>query len=78
MTTLNDTFERELTQEDEVYESGSESLSIPLLTEEHHRYTTFPWVKICLSILPHHLPQLNNTQNTLPKDSESTVLYATI
>ena len=28
MTTLNDTFKRELTQEDEGYESGSESLSI--------------------------------------------------
>ena len=30
MTTLNDTFEKELTQEDEGYESGSESLSIPI------------------------------------------------
>ena len=29
MTTLNDTFERELTQEDEGYESRSESFSIP-------------------------------------------------
>ena len=29
LTTLNDTFERELTQEDEGYESGHESLSIP-------------------------------------------------
>ena len=29
MTTLNDTFEIELTQEDEGYESGSESLNIP-------------------------------------------------
>ena len=29
MTTLNDTFERELAQEDEGYESGSENLSIP-------------------------------------------------
>ena len=29
MTTLNDTFERELAQEDEGYESRSESLSIP-------------------------------------------------
>ena len=29
MTTINDAFERELTQEDEGYESGSESLSIP-------------------------------------------------
>ena len=29
MTTLNDTFEKELTQEDEGYESGSESLNIP-------------------------------------------------
>ena len=29
MTTLNDTFERELTQEDGCYESVSESLSIP-------------------------------------------------
>ena len=28
MTTLNDTFERELTQEDEGYESGSKNLSI--------------------------------------------------
>ena len=28
MTTLNDTYERELAQEDEGYESGSESLSI--------------------------------------------------
>ena len=30
MTTLNDTFKRELAQEDEGYESGSESLSIPM------------------------------------------------
>ena len=29
VTTLNDTFERELTQEDKGYESRSESLSIP-------------------------------------------------
>ena len=29
MITLNDTFKRELTQEDEGYESRSESLSIP-------------------------------------------------
>ena len=29
MTTLNDTFERELIQKDKGYESGSESLSIP-------------------------------------------------
>ena len=29
MTTLNTTFEIELTQEDECYESGSESLNIP-------------------------------------------------
>ena len=29
MTTLNDAFERELTQEDKGYESGSQSLSIP-------------------------------------------------
>ena len=29
LTTLNDTFERELTQEDEHYDSGIESLSIP-------------------------------------------------
>ena len=29
MATLNDTFERELTQEDKGYESGNESLSIP-------------------------------------------------
>ena len=29
MTTLNDTFERELAQEDEGYESGNESLNIP-------------------------------------------------
>ena len=29
MTTLNVAFERELTQEDEGYDSGSESLSIP-------------------------------------------------
>ena len=29
MTTLNDAFERELTQEDKGYDSGSESLSIP-------------------------------------------------
>ena len=29
MTTLNDTFERELAQEDEGYEDGSESLRIP-------------------------------------------------
>ena len=29
MTTLNDTFERELAQEDDGYESGIESLSIP-------------------------------------------------
>ena len=29
VTTLNDTFERDLTQEDEGYESRSESLSIP-------------------------------------------------
>ena len=29
MITLNDIFERELTQEDEVYESWSDSLSIP-------------------------------------------------
>ena len=29
MTTLNDTFEKELAQEDEGYESGSESLNIP-------------------------------------------------
>ena len=29
MTTLNDTFEKELTQEDEGYESGNKSLNIP-------------------------------------------------
>ena len=29
MTTLNDTFEIELAQEDEGYESGSDSLNIP-------------------------------------------------
>ena len=29
MTTFNDTFQRELTQEDEGYESGRESISIP-------------------------------------------------
>ena len=30
MTTLNDTFEKELAQEDEGYKSGSESLNIPI------------------------------------------------
>ena len=29
MTTLNDTFKRELSQEDEGYESGSKGLNIP-------------------------------------------------
>ena len=29
MTTLNDTFQKECAQEDEGYESGSESLNIP-------------------------------------------------
>ena len=29
LTTLNDAFEQELSQEDEGYESGSESLNIP-------------------------------------------------
>ena len=38
MTTLNDTFEREPTQEDEGYESGSESLSIPTILRRP------PWI----------------------------------
>ena len=77
VTTLNDTFEKELAQ-DEGYESGNESLNIPTLLKEHHKYTTSQWVRIYLSILPHHLPQLNNTQYTHPKDSEATVLYTAI
>ena len=35
-------------------------------------------MRINLSILQYHLPQLNNTQYTHPKDSDATDLYATI
>ena len=76
MTTLNDTFERELTQEDIGYESRSKNT--PLLSEQHHGYTMFLQVKICLSILPHPSPQLNNTQNTPHEDSEAAALYAAV
>ena len=35
-------------------------------------------MRIYLSILQHHLTQLNNNQYAHPKDSEAMVLYATI
>ena len=62
VTTLNDTFERELAQEDESYESGSQSLSIPPPLRRAPWIYQFPQVRIYLLILSHHSPQLNNTQ----------------
>ena len=78
MTTLNDTFEKEFTQENEGYESGSKSLSILTLLRRA------PWIYHIsmgtnyLWTLPHHLLQLNNTQYTHTEASEATALYATI
>ena len=52
VTTLHDAFEQEHAQKGEGYESRSESLSVPTLTEEHHGYTMFPMLKIYLLTLP--------------------------
>ena len=46
--------------------------------KEHHRYTMFSQVRICLSTLPHLLPQLNNTQNTPLEDSEATTHHCLV
>ena len=64
MTTLNDTFEREITQEDEGYESGSKSLSIPTPLKRAPQIYYISTSENLSFILPHHLPQLNNTQTT--------------
>ena len=67
VTTLNDTFERELILEDEGYESGSESLHIPTHLRRAQWIFHVSMSENLPSIQPHHLPQLNNTQNTYPK-----------
>ena len=67
LTTLNDTFERELTQEDEGYESGSERLSIPTLLRRASRIYHVSTNENTLSTLSLHLPQLHNTQNMPPE-----------
>ena len=78
VTTLNDTFEGELTQVDESHESGSKSLTIPTpLRRAPQIYQIFTSKNLSFD-LPHHSSQLNNTQTTHPKDSEATVLYATV
>ena len=68
MTTLNDTFKRELKQEDEGYESGNESLNIPTPVRGVPQIFHVSTSKICLLTLPHYLLQLNNTQNTHLED----------
>ena len=78
VTTLNDAFKWELTQEDEEYESGSESLSIPTPLRRA------PWIYHIstsknISFDPAtSLTTAGNTQNTFQEDSEATTLYSTI
>ena len=77
VTTLNNTFEIELAQEDEGYESKSKSLNIPTPLRRapqiyHVSTSENP------PILQHHLLELNTTQYTHPEDSHATVLYATV
>ena len=66
MITLNYAFKRELTQEDEGYESGSESLNIPTLSGlriESRIYYVSTNGNISLA-LPHHSLWLHSTQTT--------------
>ena len=51
MTTLNDTFSTELTQEDKGYESVNESFNVPPFSAEHCESTMSPWWEIYPSIL---------------------------
>ena len=61
VTILNDTFEWEFTQEDEVYESGSESLNIPTPLRRALQIYHVSMSENLPFNLPHCLPQLNNT-----------------
>ena len=76
MTTLNDAFEWELTQKDEGYESGSESLGIPTPLRR------VPW--IChistsenISFQTYHTTchSCTYTKKTPLEDSEAAALY---
>ena len=78
MTTLNNTFERELTQEEKGYESGSESLSIPTPIRRA------PWIYHIstsenLSFNPTTpLTTAEQHPETALEDSETAALYTTI
>ena len=73
MTTINDTFERELTLEMKVMRVGVEAYIFPLLYVEHHACVTSQQVTTCLLILPHHL----HIEHTHLKDTAASAPYAT-
>ena len=54
VTTHNATFESKLTLEDEGYESGSEILTYPSLSEEPPKFTMFLVMRISPLIQQHH------------------------
>ena len=47
----------------------------PLSCKDHHIYITSQQVKICLSILLHHLPQYIHIGHAHLNDTEATALY---
>ena len=76
MTTLNNTFETELAQDDECYESGSESFDIPtplsIALRLYHVSTVEDLFSILQTLVNHQQPQ-NCMQNPHLADAEVAV-----
>ena len=80
MTTWNDAFEKELTQEDEDYESGSENVHIPTHSAEPPESTVSPqWMcyPTIWQILVNHLQLQSSMQSHHLTATATTASHAT-